>query len=226
MTAWWDALTGLQQGIALFAIPGTVLLLIQIILLIFGLGDDSSFDTGVSDTSGLDGDFSHDGDISLDHDLNDASFFSFGGLRLLTVRGVTAFLAVGGWMALWLLDIHLTPWLAIPLGLIAGVFASMAIAYALKAAMKLESSGNINLQNAVGLMATVYLPIPAGHAGAGKVTLTIQERFSEFRAVTDHNESIPTGQLVTVRSVVDGDTLVVVPASVPSPAKETEKVVL
>ena len=220
MTVWWEALTGLQQAIALFAIPGTVLLLIQILLLIFGLGDHSGFDSGVSDTSGLGGDFSHDFDTHfdthLDHDINDAHFSSFGGLRLLTVRGITAFLTVGGWMALWLLDMEMTPWLAIPLGLAAGLAACAAMAYVLRAAMRLESSGNVNIRNAVGLTATVYLPIPAARGAMGKVTLTVQGRFSEFTAVTDHMQSLPTGQLVTVQSVLNGDTLVVVPALVQS----------
>ena len=49
---------------------------------------------------------------------------------------------------------------------------------------KLQSAGNLDLQNAVGRPGKVYLRIPASRAGHGKVTVEVQGRSIEVEAVT------------------------------------------
>ncbi|MDR0819111.1 MAG: hypothetical protein LBN43_06035, partial [Oscillospiraceae bacterium] len=116
-TAWWNELGLLGQALACVAIPGTMLLVVQTILLLVGgaFGHDS--DHGADFSHDHDSGFDHDGDTDFghDHDLgfahsSDGDFDDLhdmshaeGGMRVFTVRGLVAFLAVGGWtgLAVW-----------------------------------------------------------------------------------------------------------------------------
>jgi hypothetical protein len=75
---------------------------------------------------------------------------------------------------------------------------------------RLTVSGTVNVRNAVGRTGGVYLRIPAGGQGEGKVTVEIQGRSLQLNAVTD-GPSIPTGSRVTVVEVVGDETLKVIP---------------
>jgi hypothetical protein len=70
--------------------------------------------------------------------------------------------------------------------------------------IRLQEDGNLVLENAVGQTARVYIPIPAGGGGEGKVTLTLQDQFVELSAVTEEGEVIPFGAPVRVTGVKDG----------------------
>ena len=79
--------------------------------------------------------------------------------------------------------------------------------WSMRAVAGLASSGNERISNAVGRRGTVYIPIPAGNAGAGKVQLSMQNRIVEFQAVTDESDRLPTGAKVEVIGVAGSDTL-------------------
>ena len=82
MTEWWNNLHTFQQVLFVIACAATLFMIVQIILLAVGSGDnDSSFD---ADTSIDDVDTINDGGVGL----------TIFGLRVLTVRGIIAFLAV------------------------------------------------------------------------------------------------------------------------------------
>ncbi len=80
-----------------------------------------------------------------------------------------------------------------------------------KAALKLQSSGNLDMRNALGKTATVYIPIPANRSGKGKVTLIVQERFVEMEAVTDFDKPLKTGTEVVGISISNQNVICVVP---------------
>ena len=216
MSAWWNALPVLQQFFYLLAIPATVLLVIQTVLLLIGLGHGDS-------------DFDHDGETDLDHDLcadhdadaggacdADHDFDHSGdgpevhdtGLRLFSVRGIVAFFAICGWTGVAMLDLGLPPLIACPIALAAGICAMFLVAGVLALLSRLQQSGNLNMHNAVGLSGEVYIPIPEG--GKGKITLILQERFTEADAVCPTG-ALPTGQPVTVVDVAENNILIVKP---------------
>ena len=66
----------------------------------------------------------------------------------------------------------------------------------------------MNPKEAVGKEGEVYLTIPAKKQGAGKVNVLVGETLTEFDAVTDEREDIPTGQKVVVREALDTALLV------------------
>lgn len=74
--------------------------------------------------------------------------------------------------------------------------------------LRMQQSGNLDFQNAIGKIAEVYVPMEK--EGKGKVTLVIQERFMELDAVC-MEESLKTGQQVRVVGVTPTNVLVVTP---------------
>lgn len=221
-TNWWDGLTLLQQCFAVVAIPATVILVLQTVLLLFGLGGhdadhgevdaDHDLDHDMDHDFGhdVDHDFDHDHDLDHDHDAHDGAHHA-AGIRLFTLRGIVALFAVGGWLGVAMCDLGLSPALA---GLIAaaGGFAALVIAaLVIKYALRLQENGNIAAKNAVAHTATVYIPIPAARSGCGKVTMNLQERFVEMDALTDCDRVLKTGETVQVVGVTDEDRLVVRP---------------
>lgn len=212
MNIWWESLSVFQQAMFVIATTATVIMLIFLILMMFGLHGDS-FDGGVDasgdfDPSGV-AHGSFDASIHGDTDLfNHEPITSFSGLKIITVRGVLAFLSVGAWVA-FLVNGSLNPWFASMFGIASGAIASILLAFAFRQMMKLESEGNIQLEYALGKTGSVYLRIPANKLGKGKVNLTIQEQFLEIDAITTESTDIKPGEAIVVTGVENENTLIV-----------------
>lgn len=201
--AWWEALTGLQQVFAIAAIPATVILILQTILSLFGLGQGGDADADTDVDADVDTDVDTDADTGVE-DLSDVD-----GLRLLTVRGIIAFFAVGGWLGVVLVDVGVNTPLSIVGAVLGGCLAAFLIALFFKLIYKLQSNGNMNVKNAIGKQATVYLTIPASGTSTGKITMELQDRYVELEAKTKQDSPIKTGSTVKIIDVIDGGTLLV-----------------
>ena len=204
MLEWWDALTSLERFFAMVAVPSTLLLIIQTVLMLFGLGShghDAHLDI---DRSGFD----HDGGFDLD-DSHDMHFEHDHGLRIFTVRGMVAFFSIFGWCGLACLQGSLGVPFVMIFSILAGLASMLSIALLLKAALRLQSDGTVRLSNAVGKSAEVYIRIPARRAEHGKVNLTVQESFIEADAVTDEETDLAPGREVTVVGLANQNTLLV-----------------
>jgi len=66
----------------------------------------------------------------------------------------------------------------------------------------------LDLNNAKGKSATVYLPIPANRKGTGQVQIKLQG-FQTLDAMTDEDEPISTGTMVQVTEVLNREILLV-----------------
>jgi len=131
------------------------------------------------------------------------------GLRLFTVRGIIIFFALFGWTALACLRWGLNVEFGTLIGMAAGFLGMLFAAWIIRESFKLAEDGTLKLQNAVGKTATVYLRIPPGRSGKGKISLTVQDRLIEVEAVTDSDVEIATNASVRVVGVADEGTLVV-----------------
>lgn len=216
MDVWWSSLSALQQVLFFVAAPATLILIIQTILVLIGHGGET--DSDVSDVSGLhdfsdapdvtmDHDIDVDHDIDTDHDFSDAhSVEHDSGFSLFSVRGIMAFFAVGGFLGIAMLDVDgVSDIIAMLIALAGGFLALVAIAYLMHSIYKLQSSGNLNINNAVGKTAVVYIPI--SEKQPGKITVTFQERYTELLAIS--NEPLPTNTFVKIVKVIDGETVYV-----------------
>ncbi len=190
MIQWWNELDTLRQIFMLIAIPSTLIMLVQAIMLLVGLGGDGDVDV--------------DGDDIFDGEAGD------GGLALFSVRGIVTMLAVTGWSGFALMDTLPDIW-AVLISVVLGVLSLVGTAYLMRAVYRMQASGNLDVENAVGKMATVYIPIPANSMGSGKVTMTLQEKYCELDAITTSPEKLATGAYVRVVAVDGVGTLVVEP---------------
>lgn len=213
MSEWWESLSLLQKVFAYMALPATFVLIIQTILVLFGLGDH-----GMDTDHGFDGHGvhlghgAHIGHGALDHGGHDGAN-DHDGLALFSIRGIVAFFAVGGWAGIVAAGLKFPAVLAVAAFLVCGAVALYAVALIFKLATKLQAAGNLSLDNAVGKTATVYITIPGSRKGIGKVTVTFQGRFSECDAVSDAGADLKTGEQVEVVGLADENTLVVSPVS-------------
>lgn len=135
------------------------------------------------------------------------------GMKILTVRGIVAFFALGGWAGLAALTAGVRPLWSIMIALLAGVAAMLVASMAIGFALRMQSSGNINLRNAVLQTADVYITIPPLRSNIGKVTMVLQERFVEIDAVTDSPEPLKPHTKVEIVDTAGKDCLVVMPVS-------------
>lgn len=185
MTAWFNALTQVQQIMALIAVPATAVMIIQTILLLFGIGDGDADGDGVPDAGSDDG------------------------FSLFSIRGIIAMLTVGGWSGIVMIDAGMHPIPACILAALAGVAALIGMTLLIRLLLRLQSSGNIELSNAIGKIGQVYLPVPADMKGSGKIMITIQDKYSEIPVVTRDPSDIQTGEMVRVVAVNEAGVLIV-----------------
>lgn len=198
MTIWWDSLTLLERIAACIAFPATLILLIQTLMQLFGLGG----------AAGDDLDIDVNGDGIPDAASGDGEFID-SGLRVFTVRGFVTFFTIFGWGFLALSRSGTSQGIALIVSFILGSCAMVLSGFILYWAMKLQSDGTVDYKNALGMSGRVYIPIPSVRSGTGKVNVLIQERYCECDAVTDDEQFIETDCEVIVTGVTGRNTLVV-----------------
>ncbi|MBP3378112.1 MAG: hypothetical protein J6L96_05135 [Clostridia bacterium] len=188
MIQWWNNMDLVGQIFALIAIPATLVLVVQTVMLFFGFGDDD-----------------------VDIDGPDVDIDGSDGMALFSIRGIMAMAAVGGWSGLVMHEAGINIWVTILLSVAFGFLALVGIAYIMKLASKLQASGNIDLGRAIGRVGTVYIPIPPNMQGAGKINITLQERFLEVTAMTNADRKIATGESVRIVATDENSVVVVEP---------------
>lgn len=214
LSTWWGSLDIFTQALYCVAIPSTLILVIQSVLIIIGLGDGAP-DINVSDTSGLD----MPGCDCAGCDITDAMDASgstdivnpadAGALHLFTFQGIVTFLCVFAWAGiLTYMGCGLIP-VALIVGFVLGAAAMFGVAKIIQLMGKLAESGNIVAKKYLGETGTVYIPIPANGKGTGKVNIALGERYVEFEAITEEAIELKSGETVRVTDVRSETTLVV-----------------
>lgn len=209
MTEWWSGLSVLEQVFYYCAIPATIILVIQTIATIIGIG-----------SGGVDVDFDGDIDISFDSDMVDFgstlaestsidAVESASSLRFFSIRGIVAFFSLFGWVGVVLSEAGLNTFLIFFIASVCGLIGMFVIAAMFYLISRMQRKGNIDIRNAIDKQGQVYLTIPANMTGKGKINVTVQQRYSEINAMTKSRHPITTGAMVRVVDVVDINTLLV-----------------
>ena len=196
LMTWWESLAGAEQWFWAIALVSNVLFALYLVAQFAG-GHDADVDTDVE--------FDHaDAGFAV---LSLRSLLAFG--MFLGYTGVVVIRQGGGWF------------LALLIGVAAGVLAAWLAWRLLRAILRLQSSGTLDLENAVGQTGEVHLQIPAQNSGgSGKVMVEIQGALREMDALSE-GESIPTGAPVLVVGITDEGVLIVQPFE-PLPVQQTE----
>lgn len=188
MAEWWEALTSLEKIYWGFAAPSTAIFVILIIMAFIGSETD--------DAAGADAEIEVDGGIPF---------------QFFTLKNFIAFFTIFGWTGLASLQSGMSNGGSIAVSFGAGIAMMVLMATMFYYLAKLSDDGTLKVKNAINGIGEAYLPIPAKRAAMGKVQIRIQGSVRELDAITDHDEEIPSGTLVTVIDVVNGGILIVKP---------------
>lgn len=209
---WWNAMGIATQVFYCIAIPSTLLLLIQTVLMFIGFGEDAdSIDDVGMDSMPEDVDLPDVGEgVFGENSLSEVQdIFGMEGLRVFTIRGLIAFFVVFGWVGIVMQGADISLWITIPVAAVCGLAMMFALAFLVRGVMQLRSDGNTDNRNAVGIAGKVHLTVPPSRSGEGKVHVMLQGAYVERNAVTDSEEPIPTGSEVVVVGVSGQTDLVV-----------------
>ena len=203
MWTWFAELGTVEKIFCFCAAVGGVLFAIRLVLMFMGAGEadvdaDADVDVDADVGAHVDADVDAAGDVG-------ASDFSF---KILSFQGLTAFFTMFGLVGMAMTrNSGLSEVWAILGGTVAGLFAVWVVSWMFAFFKRMQSSGTLNLKNAIGREGKIYLSIPADEPG--KVQVDIQGRLSIFDAVSEDKSNIPTDTRVKVVSVVSGNVLVV-----------------
>ena len=185
--AWWNSLGLALQVYYLIAIITSFVLLIQLVLMLFG--------------------FDGDADVDLDTDLDAHD----SGMGILSVRSVTAFLTGFGWGGVVALRQGLSVVASTAVATLCGAALMATVLVLMRLLYGMRYEGTLDYRNAIGVVGSVYLPIPGAMAGPGQVEVLVQGRLAVVQAFTRAPERLPNQTRVRVVDTLDQQTLVVEP---------------
>ncbi len=183
---WFRELSGLEQVFWGMSLIFSVLFVIQFVVSLFGFDFDADVETDLSTADGgIEADFS-----------------------LLSLRSVIAFFTFFSWTGVLMIK-NGASLLAILVGSsFSGLLAFGIVAYLLYLFSKFNQSGTVDMDQALFQKGEVYLTVPGGKEGMGKVQIQLGQNLKELRAITD-GDSLPTGSKIRVIEVLEDNLLVV-----------------
>ncbi len=190
MDSLMQAFTGMSLLMQIFwgcAIVGSLVMVIQLLLSIFG-GGDVDTDADVFSADGL-----------------DASTLA----DLFTLKNLVNFFVGFGWSGVTFRQYIDSNGLLLAVATLFGLLFIAIFLFIYRSIMKLESNSAVGAEACVGKMADVYLRIPAARGGKGKIQISLNGAAREFDAISDSPENIPSGAVVFVEEVVNGNVLLV-----------------
>ena len=186
LSEWWNSLSVIHQIYWGFAIPSTIIFLIQMIMTFIG---------GEMDVDG-----NADFDVETDHGA---------GFQFFTLKNFVAFFTIFSWTGIASLNAGFTTGMSILLSIFGGLSMMFVMALVFYYFSKLTDSGTLNIKNAEGGIGEVYLTIKSKRGNIGKVLIQVQSSLRELDAITDDEEDLPTGAVISVKEVLNNDILLV-----------------
>lgn len=141
-----------------------------------------------------------------DHSYND--YVTDTSMHFFTLQTIEAFLTVSSWSSIVLVGADVPKVVALTVGSLLGIVTMALVAKMVQLSMKLSENGTVDLRNAIGESATVYIPCPPKNQGMGKITMTLQGQMMELGAFNEGDELLKTGTKVVVVDVRGDDVIV------------------
>ncbi|MBN2745864.1 MAG: hypothetical protein JXR34_03985 [Bacteroidales bacterium] len=188
MNEWFSELTTIEKIYWIAAIVSSVFFLIQMIS-VFALGD---LDVQVA------------GDTDIDVEFDDGIPYQF-----FTLRNMVGFFTVFSWSGLACISANYSLTTTLLISFVCGLVMMAIMSTLFYFLSRMVSSGTMDFKNAVGKIATVYIPIQAKRGGMGKVQIEIQGSIHELDAMTDEDIDFATNTIVEVEKIISGNILLV-----------------
>lgn len=192
MIDWWSSLLLEKQIFYAIGLASLSILLAQILLTFVGIGSDH--------------------DAELTHAEHPS------GLSFLSVRTITAFFVGFGWAGAILLNHGYSVPIAIAGGMLTGIVFLFITAFLIHNLLRLQSSGNLDYRNAIGVVGTVYSTIPGEQRGGGQLELMLQGRLMMAEAYSKAAQDLRPGSKARVVELIGESTLLVEPLTNAPPA--------
>ena len=209
---WFTSMNLAGQIFTCIAVPATLVLIVQTVLMIIGASSAEADGLGEELPDELPNELPDDipDGVFGENDVTDVvDAAGFEGLKIFTVRGIISFFVVFGWVGVLMDNSGVHLWITVLVATACGALMMVLLALLFKWMMKLRNDGNVDNRNAVGVSGRVHLVIPPARSGEGKVHLMVQGAYIEREAVTDEDEAIPTGSEIIVVGISGQTTLVV-----------------
>jgi hypothetical protein len=129
--------------------------------------------------------------------------------QFLTLKNLVAFFTIFSWTGIACIDSGLSEISSLLIATVAGLIMMTIMASLFYFLSKANVSGTMIIKNAIGGVGEVYLTIKASRGGVDKVQIKVQGSLRTLDAITDDEDDIPTGKLITVREIVNNDLLLV-----------------
>ena len=186
MNEFLNGMSTLEQAYWYIALIGSAIFVIIFILTFVGGDTDIDADIDVAD--------GHDGGV---------------GFQFFTFKGVIAFFTIFGWTGITCIDYGLSNMVTIIISTFAGFIMMVLTSLLFYWMGKMSESGTLRIENAIGVVGEVYIPIGANRSKMGKISIKVQGSLRELEAITDSNEELKTRTIIKVIGVVSSEILLV-----------------
>lgn len=187
MGEWYAGLELFPKIYWSIALIGSVVLIVFLLLTLIG---------GDADDMGGDVDAEIEGDAGV-------------GFQFLSIKNLSGFFAIFGWTGVACIEAGLSNLLTILISVVCGLIMMVAMAALFYYLSRLQSSGSLELKNALNQVGEVYLTIGASRSTIGKVSINVQGSLRELDALTDETEDLTQGNVVKVKEITDNGILIV-----------------
>lgn len=185
MMEWFYSLDSALKMYWIIAGVTSLIFIIQMIVTLIGLDAHD----------GLAADF--DGDLDV-----------VGPFQLFSIRNLTNFLLGFGWGGVCFYEVFSSKLVVGIIAFLTGLFFLLIFFIIIRQLMKLSKDNSFKINDTLGKTADVYLSIPAGKNGTGKIQISVKGAFHEINAVTE-GDRIPTGGKAKVLDIIDNQTVLV-----------------
>ncbi|MEO9967928.1 MAG: hypothetical protein ABJF11_19205 [Reichenbachiella sp.] len=185
-TEWWESLDTLLRIYWGIAIPFTIFFLLQIIVTFFfgDIPDDASADV----------------DVESDHGI---------GFQFFTLKNLVAFFTIFSWTGIACLDSGLSNNLSIIISMVSGIIMMAVMGGIFYLLGKANTSGTIKMKNAIGAVGEVYMEIRGSRDNIGQVQIQVQGTLRTLEAITDDEDTLRPGAVITVKEIATNNILIV-----------------
>ncbi len=199
-----------------FTVPaflGSFFFILRLALML--VGGHGDMDTGIHGDVHVDLHGDVHGDVHGDAGVGDHADSS-SAFKVLSIQSVATFMMGFGWGGLG--GFKGAGWSATTstlFGLVVGVGMVWLLGKLLEGVYRLQSSGTVSINSALGVEGSVYIAVPPHRSGRGRVRLVVDDRERFYNAVTD-DDAIESHARVRITEVNDDNTVTVTRVSRPT----------
>jgi hypothetical protein len=182
MNDWWQTLDLFSQVYWIVAFVSSLLFLVVIVMTVIGT-DSSDF-----------GDTDFDGGIDF---------------QFLNFKNTVGFFTIFAWIGLACIYSDTSDTITVIVSLFSGLLMMFLMAGLFYLLQKSGQDATLKIENMVGLIGEVYIPVGKNRSSMGKVQVKAQGSLRELDAITDLDDDLKTGSVVKIKEIISDHILLI-----------------